>query len=597
MNKKKKGTVQTIFSFAEEGKGTMQLSVLFAIISVIGGFIPFIGTYRIILLFFKENVNRSEILYWGIICLISYFVKILCYGISTTLSHRLAYHILENIRLNIADRLLKAPLGEVLKRTAGEIKSIMIDRVETIELPLAHFIPEGISNLLLPCLVYVYMITIDWRMALAALICIPIGGAVYAVMMKNFNTQYAAYMKASNHVNSVMVEYVEGIEVIKAFNKSGSSYEKFVKSVEDFKKFTLDWFQSTWKLMNLGASILPTTLLGVLPVGTYLYTRGELTPAELTMCMILSMSVVGPVSWFNVAVNDFKSIEYAIRDSKELLEIPILEDSQKQVSISDYSIQLNQVSFSYEENGKEAISNLSLQLPQGSFIALVGPSGGGKSTVARLISRFWEVDKGSITIGGVDIKKIPASQLEKMVSYVTQDNFLFNCSLLENIRLGNPKASNDEVYEAARAARCEEFITKLPKGFETLAGEAGGRLSGGEKQRIAIARAMLKNAPIVILDEATAFTDPENEDLLQQSIGRLTKGKTLLVIAHRLSTIKNADQIVVLKDGNIHAKGTQEELLAKSVLYQNLWRTHIGAKNWAAGNNKAKEASYVTDNQ
>ena len=580
---KKQGTMKTVFFFAGECKGKMILSVLCAIISVAGGIAPYFGVYQIIIQFFTDIPSVQEILFWTVFCGLGYFVKLLFYGISTTLSHISAYKILENIRLAITVRLMRAPLGVSLGQTAGSLKSTIVDRVETIELPLAHMIPEGISNLLLPVAVFIYLIAIDWRMALSALACVPIGAVVYAVMMKNFNKQYTDFMEASNHVNSVIVEYVEGIEVIKAFGRSGSSYEKFVKAVGDFKKYTLAWFKSTWKLMNLGGAILPSTLLGVLPVGTLLYIQGALTPAELTMCMILSLGIVGPVTWFTTAVNDFKLIEYAVKDAKELLNLPELPDSAIPVTLERYDVELQHVSFSYNEKNGNVLHDISLKLPESSFTALVGPSGGGKSTVARLIARFWDVREGGILIGGVDIRKIPLSQLSGIVSFVTQDNFLFNCSLLENIRLGNPNAGDEEVFAAARAAQCEEFIGKLEHGWDTTAGEAGGKLSGGERQRIAIARAILKNAPIVIMDEATAFTDPENEDKLQHSIGMLTKGKTLLVIAHRLSTIQNANRIVLLKDGCIEDTGTQGELLERSVLYRELWQAHTGAKSWAAG--------------
>ena len=580
---KKQGTMKTVFSFAGKCKGKMILSVLCAIISVAGGIAPYFGVYQIIIQFFTDSPSVQEILFWTAVCAAGYVVKLLFYGISTTLSHISAYKILENIRLAMTARLMRAPLGVSLGKTAGSLKSIIVDRVETIELPLAHMIPEGISNLLLPVAVFIYLIAIDWRMALAALACVPIGAVVYAVMMKNFNKQYADFMEASNHVNSVIVEYVEGIEVIKAFGRSGSSYEKFVEAVRDFKEYTLAWFKSTWKLMNLGGAILPSTLLGVLPVGTLLYTQGILTPAELTMCMILSLGIVGPVTWFTTAVNDFKSIEYAVKDARELLNLPELPDSTTAVTLHSYDVELRQVSFSYNEKNGNVLHDINLKLPEGNFTALVGPSGGGKSTVARLIARFWDVREGGILIGGVDIRKIPLSQLSGIVSFVTQDNFLFNCSLLENIRLGNPNAGDEEVFAAARAAQCEEFIGKLEHGWDTTAGEAGGKLSGGERQRIAIARAILKNAPIVILDEATAFTDPENEDKLQRSIAALTKGKTLLVIAHRLSTIQNANRIVLLKDGCIEDAGTQGELLKRSGLYRELWQAHTGAKSWAAG--------------
>ncbi len=482
----------------------------------------------------------------------------------------------------------------MLNQPVGKLKNVIVDRVETIELPLAHLIPEGISNLLLPIGVFIYIIMIDWRMALAALITVPIAVVAYAFMMKTFNKQYADYMESSNYVNSVVVEYVEGIEVIKAFNRSSSSYEKFEKAVQSFKTYTLNWFESTWKLMNFGGSVLPSTLLGTMPIGMYLYINGSLSPADLTMCLILSLGIVAPLTSFTVFVNEIKAIEYAVKDAYEFLNLKELENSLEPVTLHQYDIELKNVSFSYdtdkndnlnsEEN--DVLNNINLKLPQGNFTALVGPSGGGKSTVARLIARFWDVSSGEVKIGGINIKKIPLSQLADTVSCVTQDNFLFNCSIMENIRLGNPKASDKEVINAAKAACCDEFIQNLDKGYDTNAGEAGGKLSGGEKQRIAIARAILKNAPSVIMDEATAFTDPENEDKLQKSIGALTKGKTLLVIAHRLSTIKNADKIIVMKKGCIINTGTHDELLKECELYKGMWEAHIGAKKWAANNEK-----------
>lgn len=370
--------------------------------------------------------------------------------------------------------------------------------------------------------------------------------------MRNYNSQYAAYMEANNHVNSIIIEYVEGIEVVKAFNQSTSSYEKFVNAVQSFKEFTLAWFKSTWKTMNLMMAIMPTTLLGVLPVGLLLVQNGSISPAELAMGIILSLSIVGPLMKATTFINEAKSMEYAVEAANELLNLPVLPDSGKIVSIPRNDIVLEHVTFSYDGSEQnEVLHDVNLELPEGSFTALVGPSGGGKSTIARLIARFWDVTGGNITIGGKNIKELSIRQLSELVSFVTQDNFLFNCSLKENIRLGNPNATDEEVYAAAKAACCDEFIVRLDKGYDTPAGDAGKRLSGGEKQRIAIARAILKNAPIVILDEATAFTDPQNEDKIQKSIMALSKGKTLLVIAHRLSTIQNADQIVVLKKAGL----------------------------------------------
>lgn len=587
MKQQKDNWVKILFSFAAPCKGKMALSVFCAILSVAGGFIPFWAVYEILLAFINQNVTLNGILIWCLVGAAGYLLRVACHGISTILAHISAYTILEGIRLKIADRLMKAPLGEVMGRRIGYLKNIIMDKVEDLEPPLAHMIPELTSNLLLPVAIFIWMLVIDWRMGLAVLIAPVLAMIPMFFLMRNYNSQYAAYMEANNHVNSIIIEYVEGIEVVKAFNQSTSSYEKFVNAVQSFKEFTLAWFKSTWKSMNLMMAIMPTTLLGVLPVGLLLVQNGSISPAELAMGIILSLSIVGPLMKATTFINEAKSMEYAVEAANELLNLPVLPDSGKIVSIPHNDIALKHVTFSYDGSEQnEVLHDVNLELPEGSFTALVGPSGGGKSTIARLIARFWDVTGGNITIGGKNIKELSIRQLSELVSFVTQDNFLFNCSLKENIRLGNPNATDEEVYAAAKAACCDEFIVRLDKGYDTPAGDAGKRLSGGEKQRIAIARAILKNAPIVILDEATAFTDPQNEDKIQKSIMALSKGKTLLVIAHRLSTIQNADQIVVLKKGRIVDYGKQKELLKRCPLYADMWKAHIGAKNWSVSEKK-----------
>ena len=589
MEQQKENWIRTLLSFAGPCKGKMILSVFCAILSVGGGFVPFWAVYEILILFIDQTVTLRDIQFWCLVGVAGYLVRVVCFGVSTILAHISAYTILEGLRLKIADRLMRAPLGEVMGRRIGYLKNIIMDKVDDIEPPLAHMIPELTSNLLLPLAIFVWMLVIDWRLGLSVLIAPILSMIPMAFLMKNYNSQYAAYMEANNHVNSVIIEYVEGIEVVKAFNQSTSSYEKFVGAVESFKGFTLDWFRSTWKTMNLMLAIMPTTLVGVLPVGLLLNRAGQITPAELAMGIILSLSIVGPLMKVTTFINEAKSMEYAVEAANELLNLPVLPNSGKMVPLRHTDIVLQDVSFSYGMNGSEendVLHRINLTMPEGSFTALVGPSGGGKSTIARLIARFWDVTGGSISIGGRNIKELSIRQLSELVSFVTQDNFLFNCSLKENIRLGNPNATDAEVFAAARAACCDEFIARLEKGYDTSAGDAGKRLSGGEKQRIAIARAILKNAPIVILDEATAFTDPQNEDKIQKSIMALSQGKTLLVIAHRLSTIQNADQIVVLQKGQIVDCGKQEKLLARCPLYADLWQAHIGAKNWSVGEKK-----------
>ena len=393
-------------------------------------------------------------------------------------------------------------------------------------------------------------------------------------------------------MNSTIVEYIEGIEVIKAFGRAGTSYEKYAKAILDYKKFVVKWLSSTWITMKMTFALFPSTLLGTLPVGLYLTMHGQLTISQLVLAVMLSMSKVTSFAKIEVFSENLREMQYNIESIQDFLTMKELPEPSVYANINSYDVKLENVHFSYTgEEKDEVLHGIDLTMPAGSFTALVGPSGGGKSTVARLISRFWDVTSGGITIGGVNIREMPLSQLSEMISFVTQDNFLFRCSIMENIRLGNPAASDEEVREAARKACCQEFIEKLPQGYDTPAGEAGKRLSGGEKQRIAIARMILKNAPIVILDEATAFTDPENENKIQKSIEELTKGKTLLVIAHRLSTITDADKIVVLKNGCIEGTGTQEELIQNCQLYQRMWQAHVGVRHWAVGKQKEGEES------
>ena len=571
-----------LLSFAAPCRGKMAASVVLAILSVAGGFVPYLGVYQIIRLFLERQADWDGILFWCGVCLAGYAVKVAGYALSTMLAHVSAYTILEGLRLQAADRLMGAPLGEVESRPIGAMKSTIVDRIEDIEPPLAHMIPELSSNILLPLVVVAAMFSIDWRMGLALLATIPFALIPMAFGMRSYNKNYAAYMEANAHVNSVIVEYVEGIQVVKAFSQGERSYQKFAQAVSSFKAFTMDWYRCTWASMNLCLSILPTTLLGTLPIGIYLYQAGVLDPAQVTLCLMMALGIVTPLMSATAFINSMKSMQFAVKDTRELLDLPQLSQAEQDAPLNDCDIQLHDVSFSYGgSDGKEVLHHLELTIPQGKFTALVGPSGGGKSTIARLAARFWDVTGGSITLGGRDIRELPLKQLSREISFVTQDNFLFDCSLKENIRLGKPGASDEEVFAAARAAQCEEFIGRLEHGWDTAAGDAGKQLSGGERQRIAIARAILKDAPIVILDEATAFTDPENEDKIQRSIMALSKGKTLLVIAHRLSTIQNADQIVVLEKGQIVDRGTQRELLSRCPLYQALWAAHVGAQTWA----------------
>lgn len=590
MQHKKKSWTQALFTYAEGEKKRMRLSVILSVLSVTLGLVPFYCMYWLICEFVSGTVTAAVIVKWCLISLAAGAAKILLFSLSSGTSHAMAYTILEALRLRLADRFLHAPLGNVENHSIGEIKTMMVDKIENLEPPLAHMIPEGAGHVVLPIVSIAALICLDWRLALASLVTFPLSLICMGLTFKISGESFEKYDRSASHMNSTIVEYIEGIEVIKAFGRAGVSYEKYAGAINDFRSFVVKWLTSTFVTMKLSFALFPSTLIGVLPTALALANKGIITAPEAALAVMLSISMVGSLAKLEVFSENMRQVKFTVENLEEFLEMPELPEPKERADVHGTGVVLKDVRFSYTGSEKdEVLHGIDLTLPEGSFTALVGPSGGGKSTVSKLIARFWDVSAGSITVGGVNVKDMPLGQLSEYVSFVTQDNFLFRCSLLENIRLGNPKATDEEVKAAARAAQCEEFISKLPLGYDTPAGEAGKRLSGGEKQRIAIARMMLKNAPIVILDEATAFTDPENEDKIQQSIAALTKGKTLLVIAHRLSTIKNADNIVVLKNGEIIADGRQDELLESCPLYNDMWQAHIGARNWAVST-AAKEA-------
>ena len=590
METKKKSWMQALFAYAEGEKRRLILSVVLSVASVTLGLAPFFCMYRLICLFVAGMATASAIVRWCLLALAAWAGKILLFSLSTGTSHAMAYTILEALRLRLADRFLHAPLGNVENHTIGEIKSMMVDKIENLEPPLAHMIPEGAGHVVLPIVSIIALLCIDWRLALASLVTFPLSFICMGLTFKISGKNFEKFDQSSNYMNSTIVEYIEGIEVIKAFGRAGVSYEKYAAAITDFRTFVVKWLTSTFATMKLSFALFPSTLIGTLPVALALANSGRITAPQAALAVMLSISMVGSLARLEVFSENMRQVKFTVEGLEEYLEMPELPEPAARAEVSHMDVELKNVRFSYTGDDKdEVLHGVNLKLPEGIFTALVGPSGGGKSTVAKLIARFWDVTDGAITIGGVNVRDLPLLQLSEYVSFVTQDNFLFRCSLLENIRLGNPQATDEEVRAAARAAQCEAFISKLPLGYDTPAGEAGKRLSGGEKQRIAIARMMLKNAPIVILDEATAFTDPENEDKIQRSIAALTKGKTLLVIAHRLSTIKNADNIVVLQNGRIAAEGTQEQLLENCPLYKSMWQAHTGAKNWAVSS-AAKEA-------
>lgn len=565
---KKKSWVNTLFAYAEGEKKKLALSVVLSVVSVMLGLAPFYCMYRLICMFTAGTATAAAVVGWCMAALAAYALKILTFTLSTGTSHSMAYAILEGLRLRLADRFLHAPLGDVENHTIGEIKSMMVDKIENLEPPLAHMIPEGAGHLVLPIVSIIALAVPDPRLALASLVTFPLSFICMGLTFKISGKNFTEYDNSSNRMNSTIVEYIEGIEVIKAFGRAGVSYEKYAKAITDFRTFVVRWLTSTFATMKLSFALFPSTLIGTLPTALALANSGSITAPQAALAVMLSMSMVGSLAKLEVFSENMRQVQFTVRNLEEFLEMPELPEPAARAEIKRTDVELKNVHFSYiGDAADEVLHGVDLRLPEGSFTALVGPSGGGKSTVAKLIARFWDVTSGEITIGGVNVRDMPISQLSEYVSFVTQDNFLFRGSLLENIRLGDPNAGDEEVMAAARAAQCEEFISKLSQGYNTPAGEAGKRLSGGERQRIDIARAMLKDAPVIILDEATAYIGPENEDRLQKAIEALTRNKTIIMIAHRLKTVRHADRILVIDHGRIVQQGKHEELITEPGIY------------------------------
>ena len=566
-------------SFAREAHGGLTASVVLAVLGAAAGIVPYIAAAQILTLICAGMYELGPIATAASVALVGYLGSVWLASASTIISHRCAFITLNSIRKALTDKLSRVPMGTVLDQPSGTFKTLIVDTVEKLELPLAHMVPELTANTLIPVLMLAYLFVLDWRLALISLITIPVGICCYMGMMKDYGPRYARVLDASKNMDAAIVEYIGGIEVIKGFNQSTASYGRYVDAVRANEDAKVTWFRQTNPFYVAGVTIMPSCLIGVLPLGSFLYLSGDISASALITCIILALGLVKPLMQALRYTDSLAMVDSTVAEVSTLLDAPEMKRPSTPVEIPNYRITFDKVSFGYGK--EEVLHGISLAIEPHAMTALVGPSGSGKSTVARLIASFWEADGGSVGIGDIDVKNIPLEQVMRSISYVTQDNYLFDLSVRENIRMGKPDASDAEVEEAAQRASCHEFICALPAGYDTCVGSAGARLSGGERQRIAIARAVLKDAPIVILDEATAFTDPENEAAIQASISGLVAGKTLIIIAHHLSTIVGADKIVVMDHGRVSAEGTHHELLESSSLYRSLWNaqqeaTHAG---------------------
>ena len=574
MPNKEPGAIRQLFAFVGESNSKMRISILLAVLGEMFGIVPFLMVALLADELYRGTATIQRVLFFCGIAAICQLIKMLLTWRSSLMSHKISFTILKNIREAITDRMAKVPMGVMLETPTGAFKNLIVDNVAKLEDSMAHFMPELPSNIAAPLCSILLIFILDWRMGLASLITIPLGILFFAAMMRGYGPRMENYMRSANDMNSSLVEYVSGIQVIKAFNRSASSYGKYSKSVNYFHDSTMEWWSQCWFWNAAARAVLPSTLLGTLPVGAWLYMEGTLSLPVFLISLVVPLGFVAPLMKVSEAMEQVSMIKGNLEQVTAFLKTPELVRPSEPVSLGERTYQFEDVHFGYKET--EVLHGISFQTRPGTMTAIVGPSGSGKSTIAKLMAGFWDVTSGSVRFGGQDIRQIPFEQLMGEISYVAQDNFLFDKSIRENIRMGNPAATDEEVEAAAKAANCHDFIMQLEQGYDTLAGDAGDRLSGGERQRITIARAMLKPSSVVILDEATAYADPENEALIQQAISKLVAGKTLIVVAHRLNTIRNADQILVVANGNIAGRGTQEELLRECPIYQKMWQDYAG---------------------
>lgn len=575
------GLSRELMSVAPEYKGRMRLSVILACIGELFSFATyFFSAYAAGWLLKQVGGNPTgfdELLKYAFFAMGSLLLYFIFTGFSTILSHKTSFAILAKLRQTLFEKLKVVPMGYLVDNPVGKIKVIIMERVADMEDWVAHLMPELPSRLLHPTLCIIILFFLDWRIGLSIFAPMPIAIIGMVTMMYKYRARMAVWLSSYANVADRSAEYVRGIPVIKAFAQDKISYGKFADAVKFYHFSTMKWWKQSWLGKALITAAMMTPQLVSMPLAFHFYGQGQIGIETLLLSLILPISILPQAFAIMMSFELFQMASSNWVPIKELLDMPAQKrpDEENRADIDgNKGIEFDKVSFSYHD-GNEVLHNISFETKPGEVTALVGPSGGGKSTIAKLLAGFWDQSSGTISLGGVETKDISFKQLAEEISFVSQDNFLFDVSIRDNIRLGKPNATEDEIIKAAKAAHCHEFIMELPDGYDTKAGEAGGAMSGGERQRITLARAILKPASTIVLDEATAYADPENEALIQEAISHLIKGKNLVIVAHRLNTIKQAHQIILIDKGQIIAKGRHDELMQEP-LYASLWKQYLG---------------------
>lgn len=588
---KSKTGLARCMELASDRKGLIFLSALLSSLAAIASFIPYIAVYfmiREILNVFPDLVqlDMGRIMNYGWLALAGIVANILLYFLAIFSSHIAAFGTLYDLKVLFADHITKIPLGYHLTIGSGRLRKIMDENIESVEGFIAHQFPDFVASITAPIVMVIILFVVDWRFGLASLAGIILAfiaefiGFGSGAMKENMGK----YQKASEEMNNASVEYVRGMSVVKAFNQTASSFKKLQEAISGYTEWVLKFSLGWQNCMPAFTTIINNIYLILVPVGILIGSNTS-NFKEFSMKFIFYLlfvpAIAGVLNKIMYISESFMQIDGNVARMDEILNIPEMPETANPQKPQGEDVVFDHVSFTYTGNNEEkALESVSFAAKQGQITAIVGPSGGGKSTIANLISRFWDVTDGKITIGEVDLRDMAQNDLMRQVSFVFQDIFLFKQSILDNIRMGNRNATEEQVIAAAKAAQCHEFISKLPEGYHTVVGTKGVHLSGGERQRIAIARAIIKDSPIIVLDEATAFSDPENEYLIQKAFEKLMQNKTVIIIAHRLSTIRNADKIIVMEKGQIVESGKHDDLVAAGGRYFQMWNHYTEAINW-----------------
>lgn len=579
--KMKTSSMKRLLRISKKGKYRITMAGILMFISSICSLVPFYVAYKIIDIMVHPPYETGDFVSLVAVAGTAIVLQMLLSGLAMKQSHIAAYNILYDLRVKLTHKMTRLPLGYYSNTSSGVIKKVMMGDIEAIEEFLAHNLVDIASAVFLPLLIFIWLLTFNVPLAILSILPTILGVGIQRLRMKIDKKETDKFFKLKGRMNVTIIDFIRGMPLIKAFNHSVHSFKRYKEDADNYRDFWEQWTKSAGVYVAIYTILMDGGILFILPLGMYMYLGGQITITTFLMFMFIGLGL----SRFMKQLNGFGSNITQILKGIEVLdkimdEKEILDDGKKK-SINKYTVEFSEVSFGYEKN--IVLNDVSFIAKENSVTALVGPSGAGKTTVGRLIPRFWDVDKGEVKIGGTNVKNMPTDVLMKHVSFVFQDVFMFNDTIFENIRMGNEKVSFEAVVEKAKKAQAHEFILALEDGYNTVIGSKGTYLSGGEKQRIAIARALVKDAPIIILDEATSYADTENEEKIQLALNELLKDKTVIIIAHRLSTIQNADQILVFNNGKIVERGNQAELINLNGLYKKMWDTHHDSKDWSIG--------------